>query len=264
MKIIDEAMDQCLLCIDYAFDQDSPSNRETSLRRLQPGIRQKEWWRYQHIHRGLRTLVAYEGPRAVGHVEFMPIEHVPRPVSGHNLTFINCLYVAPEARGRGVASGLLRAAEHEACDRADGMAVLARWGGPALPAHFFIEFGYQPIGSRQNEALLNKPFRRAASPHFLPVRVLSRETEARIPVDFFHCPQCPYSGWALHQLQRPGQLTAADVDLRVIETGERQAVEVWGVASGVYIDGRPYGSVPLNLLEIENALAQARAARLAA
>jgi GNAT superfamily N-acetyltransferase len=264
MKVIDEAMDQCLLCIDYAFDQDSPSNREVSMRRLQPGIRQKEWWRYHHVHRGLRTLVAYEGPRAVGHVEFMPIEYAPRPVSGHNLAFINCLYVTPEARGRGVGAGLLEAAEHEVRERADGMAVLARWAGPVLPARFFIETGYQPIGSRQGEALLNKPFRRAASPHFLPVRVLPRQSEGRIPVDFFHCPQCPYSGWVLHQLQREGQLTAPEIDLRVIETSEREVVELWGVANAVYIDGRPFGSVPLNLLEIEHALGQARAARLAA
>jgi hypothetical protein len=68
----------------------------------------------------------------------------------------------------------------------------------------------------------------------------------------------------LHQLQRQGQLAAPDIDLRLIETGEREAVELWGVANGVYIDGRPFGSVPLNLLEIENALGQARAARLAA
>lgn len=264
MKVIDEAMDQCLLCIDYAFDQDSPSNRELSLRRLQPGVRQKEWWRYHHAYLGLRTLVAYEGSRAVGHVEFMPIEHAPRPVSGHNLAFITCLYVAPQARGRGVGAGLLEAAEREVREHADGMAVLAHWAGPALPAHFFIEFGYQPIGNRQGEALLSKPFRRAASPHFLPVRVLPREAQGRIPVDFFHCPQCPYSGWVLHRLQRGGHLSAPDIDLRLIDTGERQAVELWGVANRVYIEGRAFGTVPLNLLEIEQGLSQARAARRAA
>ena len=261
MKVIDEAMDQCLLCIDYAFDHDSPSNREVSLRRLQPGVRQKEWWRYHHAYLGLRTLVAYEGPRPVGHIEYMPIEHAPRPVAGHNLAFINCLHVSPHARGRGVGSGLVEAAERQVRDHTDGMAVLASWSGPSLPAHFFIETGFQPVGSRQGEALLNKPFRRASSPHFLPVRFLPRTSEGRIPVDFFHCPQCPYSGWVLHKLQREGQLDAPDVDLRLYDTGDRQAVEMWGVSNRVYIDGRPIGSVPLNLLEIEHGLAQARAAR---
>jgi GNAT superfamily N-acetyltransferase len=261
MKVIDEAMDQCLLCIDYAFDQDSPSNREVSLRRLQPGVRQKEWWRYHHAYLGLRTLVGYEGPRPVGHIEFMPIEHAPRPVAGHNLAFINCIYVTPQARGRGVGRGLLEAAERQVRDRADGMAVLARWSGPALPAHFFIESGFQPVGSRQGEALLNKPFRRASSPHFLPVRFLPRAAEDRVPVDFFHCPQCPYSGWVLHKLQREGQLDARDIDLRLYDSGDRQTIELWGVSNSVYIDCRPIGSVPLNLLEIEQGLAQARAAR---
>jgi GNAT superfamily N-acetyltransferase len=261
MKVIDEAMDQCLLCIDYAFDQDSPTHREASLRRLQPGVRQKEWWRYQHAYLGLKTLVAYEGTRPVGHVEFMPIEHAPRPVAGHNLAFINCVYVAPQARGRGVGIGLLEAAERQVRDHADGMAVLARWSGPTLPAHFFIEAGFQPVGSRQGEALLNKPFRRAASPHFLPEHLLPREAAGQVAVDFFHCPQCPYSGWVLHQLQRGGQLGASDIDFRLYDTGDRQAVELWGVSNSVYIDGRAISSTPLNLLEIERGLAQARAAR---
>jgi hypothetical protein len=80
-------------------------------------------------------------------------------------------------------------------------------------------------------------------------------------VDFFHCPQCPYSGWVLHQLQRGGQLGASDVDFRLYDTGDRQAVELWGVSNSVYIDGRAISSTPLNLLEIERGLAQARAAR---
>ncbi len=261
MKVLDEAMDQCLLCIDYAFDQDSPANREVSLRRLQPGVRQKEWWRYHHICRGLRTLVAYEGTRAVGHVEFMPIEHAPRPVAGAMLTFLNCLYVAPEVRGRRVGAGLLAAAEHEARNHSDGMAVIARWSGPGLPAHFFTALGYQPVASREAEALLSKPFGRAASPHFLPVRHIPRQGGEHIAVDFFHCPQCPYSGWVFDQLQREGEFAGPDVDLRLIDTGEREAVERWGVANAVYIDGRPFGSFPLNLLTIEKGLAQARAVR---
>jgi len=264
MKVLDEAMDQCLLCIDYAFDQDSPSNRDVSLRRLQPGVREKEWWRYHHVYQGLRTLVAYEGTRAVGHIEFMPIEYAPRPVVGANLTFVNCLYVAPEARGRRVGAGLLAAAEHEARRHSVGMAVIARWAGPALPAHFFTAFGFQPVASREAEALLHKPFGRAASPHFLPVRHIPRQGRERIAVDFFHCPQCPYSGWVFDRLQREGQFARHDVDLHLIDTGEREAVERWGVSNTVYIDGRPCGSVPLNLLTIEKGLAQARAARLPA
>jgi hypothetical protein len=60
------------------------------------------------------------------------------------------------------------------------------------------------------------------------------------------------------------EFAGPDIDLRLIDTGEREAVERWGVASTVYIDGRPHGSVPLNLLTIEKGLAQARAARGAA
>jgi hypothetical protein len=142
MKVLDEAMDQCLLCIDYAFDQDSPANREVSLRRLQPGIRQKEWWRYHHVYRGLRTLVAYEGSRAVGHVEFMPIEYAPRPVVGQHLAFPTaCMWRLARSRG---GRRLLEAAEHEARKRltAGGHRLLVGPGRPGVLLH-------RPATSRQ-------------------------------------------------------------------------------------------------------------------
>ncbi len=262
MKIIDEAVDQCLLCIDFDSDQDCPSYREVARSRFQPGVMQKEWWRYHHAYLGLRTLVAYQGRRAVGHVEFLPIEHAPRPVEGQGLAFIDCLMVAEDARGQGVGRALLEAAEGEARRRYAGMAVLCQWTRPAMPARFFTHLGYHPVATRGDEWLLNKPFGRAYSPRLLPVHYTPRRAARRVAVDFFHCPQCPRSGRALDLLRRRARVLPR-VDLRVIDTGERPAIETWGIANAVFVDGRRAGRVPLDALEVGQELDQALAAQAA-
>jgi GNAT superfamily N-acetyltransferase len=262
MRILDEAMDQCLLCIGYDFAQDSPSQREVARNRYQPGVQEKEWWRYQHIHLGLRTLVAYEGRQAVGHIEFIPIEHAPRPIGGKNLVFIDCLYVAPHARRRGLGRALLEAAEAIARQRADGMAVLTNWSDPTMPSRFFCHHGYHPVAARGDQMLLNKPFRRAYSPHFLRMRYDPLARTDRIALDFFHCPQCPFSGLVLKQLA-PWAARRPDVDLQVRETGERSQVEDWGIAHAIFVDGRPVPGFPPDLAGVHHALESARASRLA-
>src|SRR3990170_4976996 len=102
MKIIDDAMDQCLICIGYTFEHDTPLDRDIALGNFMPGVRQKVWWRWYQTYLGLRTLVAYIGPRPVGHIEFMPVDYAPRPVAGERLMMINCLLVARDVRGQGV------------------------------------------------------------------------------------------------------------------------------------------------------------------
>lgn len=257
MKIIDEAMDQCLLCIDYDFAQDSPSQREVARREFGSGVSQKEWWRYQHAYLGLRTLVAYIGRRPVAHIEFIPIEHAPRPVAGIGLAFIICLYVAPDRRQQGIGTALLQAAESEVRGHATGIAATAAWTGPSVPARFFTHLGFHPIATRGDQCLLNRPFDRAYSPRFLPVRYQPRLDARCITVDFFHCPQCPYSAFVLERLRRRARQTDR-LDLRVLPVPDRSAIEALGLADTIILNGKPIATTPFDLsavlLHIERAL----------
>lgn len=257
MKIIDEAMDQCLLCIDYDFTEDSPSQREVARREFGSGVSQKEWWRYQHAHLGLRTLVAYSGRRPVGHIEFMPIEHAPRPVTGDGLAFIICVYVAPDSRRQGIGKALLEAVESEVTGHAAGLAVMAAWTGPSVPARFFTHMGYHPVATRGDQCLLNRPFDRAYSPRFLPILYQPRLDARRVTIDFFHCPQCPYSAFVLDRLRRRARQTD-QLDLHVIPVSDRRTIEAGGLADTILLNGRPIATTPFDLsavlLHIEGAL----------
>ncbi|MGD2252458.1 MAG: GNAT family N-acetyltransferase [Anaerolineales bacterium] len=244
MKIIDEAADQSLLCIDYDFEDDYPLHRELSRGRFRPGISEKEWWRYHNIHLGLRTLVAYDGPRPVGHIEFMPIEYAPFPVIGENLMMIHCMLVAKHARGRGFGWGLLEAVEEEARATSDGVAVFAGRSTSFMPAGFFAHCGYRAADRSNYDWLLYKPLRDIPPPELLPMRPRSWGKNDRLNVAFFYCPQCPISGWALERIRSQLKKRRDRIDLQVFRLDSRSKIEHYGLARGVFIEGQQVGGFP--------------------
>jgi GNAT superfamily N-acetyltransferase len=238
MRIFEDPMDQCLLCVGDDSRDDSPRGREAALRSFQPGVRLKEGWRYRNTYLGLRTLVAYAGSHPIGQIEFMPIEQASAPVDGGELIFINCLCVAPRFRRQGVGRALLAEAEHAAHKMRGGVAVVASRQGPAMPADFFLHSGYQRIALRGEDILLDKPLPDAEPPSFLPRRPTPACDPERVTVDVFACPQCPRNSWTLDRLrsslqQRPG------VVMRVFDTSERRAIRRWGLAWQILVDGEP-------------------------
>jgi GNAT superfamily N-acetyltransferase len=247
MKIIDDATDQCLVCIGYTFEQDTPLGRDMALSNYMPGVRQKVWWRWYQTYLGLRTLVGYIGPRPVGHIEFMPIEHAPRAVSGERLMMINCILVSREFQGMGVGRELLQAAEDEAQVRMDGMAVVCCSRDEWVPASFFEHMGYSLQAEREGELLLTKSFASIRPPQFLPVFYDPQPVTGRVQVDFFHCSQCPLSGCSLRAIKRAARDRPLPVDVRVFETCERAEVERWGIARAVYVDGQRVGGPPFEV-----------------
>jgi len=245
MKIYADPMDQTLLCAGYDYLADCPMRREVVQSRMEPGIRQKKWWRYQHAYLGLEIHVAYIGPRAVGHIEFMPIEHAPRPIAGGHMAVITCLHVAPEYQGQGIGEALLRAAERAARVRFAGMAVIAQTGHAFLPVGFFLRMGYRMVDARGGLRLLHKPFEYAGvTPAFLPIRYRPRVGDGRIKVDLFHCPQCARSGWAVDRIRRELRAAGRQVDIQVFNASERQQVEAWGLDLAAYVDGEPIAWLP--------------------
>jgi|GEM_PF-1642152 GNAT superfamily N-acetyltransferase len=262
MKIFDDPMDQCLLCTGYSFEQDCPLRREFYLHGFQPGVQQKEWWRYSHTYLGLKTLIAYQSHRPVGHIELIPIEHAPRPVGGHGWLVVDCIKVDPMARGKGVGRALMEAAATYATEQGRGLAVLARRRGDFMPASFFLHLGFEQRATRHDDVLLAMPLNAGGPLRLLPMRFQPQLAADRVMVDFIHCPQCPQSGWALTELERQLAHWDAPISLRVHETGDRRKVTELGVAFGVYVDGREVGVLPPNPSAVLKAVRQAAEERV--
>ena len=117
--------EQTLLCLNYDFAKDWEMDREQAFKQLGRAKDVKRFWNYSTLFKGVRILVAYEGASPVGHLEYIPIEHAPRPVKGENLTFITCMFVPPKHRWHGVGAQLLKACEEKAREHTGGLAVIA-------------------------------------------------------------------------------------------------------------------------------------------
>jgi GNAT superfamily N-acetyltransferase len=244
MKIYEDSKDQCLLCIGYDFKGDYPLQRELALKKYRDGVKEKEWWRYHHSYLGLKTWVAYQGVEPVGHIECIPVEHAPRPISGEDLIVITCLHVVEKAQNHGVGSALLRTAEEYAFQREKGIAAISNKEEAFMPLPFFEYQGYQPVEDRAMQTLVFKSFNGAPDPTLIPLGYQPIPVKDKVSIVYFHCPQCPKSGWILKKLEKKAGNEKGRVLLQIFNTGDRADVEQLGIAQGVYINGRISGSFP--------------------
>lgn len=259
MKIIDEGQDQALLCVGYDFSNDCQSEREAALRRFGRGVNVKRWWNYHRAHRGLRVLVAYQGARPAGHIEFLPIEAAPQPVAGEALIFVDCLFVPRPAQGRGIGSGLLQACEAEARPHARGLAVVAYPNSPFMPAGFFLRHGFTTVAEGNSAWLMSKQWAEAPPPRFLPLCYTppADVRPGQAVVDYYWCGQCPYSVRTLDRLRRVARSMGEAVVVREVNTDDRALMERLGVAAGCFVNGRRVFSYPPSEAQIREALEMA-------
>ena len=244
MKIYEDSKDQCLLCIGYDFKEDFPLQRELALRKFKEGVKQKEWWRYHHSYLGLKTWVAYQGVEPVGHIELIPVEHAPRPISGEDLMIITCLHVVEKAQTHGIGRALLTTAEEYSFSRNKGIAACSFESGNFMPGSFFSHFGYENIAERDTQILAFKSKNGTPTPMFIPIGYQPIPVKDKVSVVYFHCPQCPRSGSALEKLKKKSRTKKDQVILQTFNTGERKEVERLGISHGVFIDGQVIGSFP--------------------
>ncbi len=244
MKIYEDSKDQCLLCIGYDFEGDFPLQRELALRRYRECVKEKEWWRYHHSYLGLKTWVAYQGVEPVGHIECIPVEHAPRPISGEDLIVITCLHVVEKAQNHGIGNALLRTAEEYAFQRDKGIAAITNKEEAFMPLPFFEHLDYQALEDREMQTLVFKSRNGIPTPKLLPLSYQPIPVKEKVSIVYFHCPQCPKSGWALKKIKRKVKTKKDQVLLQILNTGDRVDIEQLGIAQGVYINGRSMGSFP--------------------
>jgi GNAT superfamily N-acetyltransferase len=244
MKIYEDPKDQCLLCIGYDFKGDYPLQRELALRKYKDGVKEKEWWRYHHSYLGLKTWVAYQGVEPVGHIELIPVEHAPRPITGEDLIVIMCLHVVEKAQNHGIGGALLRTAEEYAFQRGRGLAAISNKEETFMPLPFFEHSGYQPIEDREMQTLVFKSQNGTPTPSLIPLGYQPISVKNKVSIVYFHCPQCPKSGWTLKKLEKKVKNKKNRVLLQTLNTGDRAEVEQLGIAHGVYINGQSIGRFP--------------------
>jgi GNAT superfamily N-acetyltransferase len=233
------------------------------------GAPRRTLWYRKMREQGLRAKLALDDDGEVGGM----IQYVPAEVSfidGGDLHFILCIWVHghKEGRGnfqgRGMGKALLHAAEEDA--RALGARGMAAWG-VVLPfwmrARWFKRYGYRRVDRNGIAALMWKPFVEGARPpRWIPERKRPGAVSGQVTVVSL------LNGWcvAMNLVHERARRAAAEFGERVvfqeIDTSDREAFSEWGIADGLYIDGKQVRTGPPPSYEKIRKLIEKRVRRL--
>jgi hypothetical protein len=143
---------------------------------------------------------------------------------------------------------LLAAAERDVAER--GAKGMAAWG-LALPfwmkASWFRKQGYRRVDRDGIAVLLFKPFTDdAVEPKWIRQRRTPAREPDRVAVTAFCNGWCPAQNIAFERTKRAAAEFGDDVVFREIDTSDRATFLEWGIADGVFVDGKRlrYGPPP--------------------
>jgi GNAT superfamily N-acetyltransferase len=209
------------------------------------GTRKRDWYEAMRT-RGLRVKLALDDADTVGGmIQYAPIEETF--VSGKDLYFIFCIWVhgykvgRGDFRRRGMGKALLQAAEADA--RALGAKGMAAWG-VALPfwmrASWFRKRGYRVADRDGIRHLLWKPFASdAAKPRWVKEQKRPPAVPGHVQVTSFVNGWCPSQNIACERAKRACAEVGDRVTFTEIHTADAATFREWGIADGLFIDGKP-------------------------
>ena len=230
----------------------------------------KEIWFQKMRDKGFYAKLAVENGDAIGMIQYLPAEHTV--IAGEDLYFINCIWVhghkkgVGNRQGKGIGKALLKAAEEHI--RSMGKKGVAAWG-LALPfwmkASWFRKQGYRKCDRDGIMVLLWKPFTDdARPPKWIREKKRPQKAGDRVTVTAFINGWCPAQNMVYERAKRAAQELGDKVEFHSIDTSERNVFLEWGIADGLFIDGKRIGSgPPLAFAKIKKKM-QKRVAKISA
>jgi len=211
----------------------------------------KEIWCRAMMPKGLRVKMALADGRAVGMIQYVPIEHAF--AEGRGLYFIHCIWVhghknkgVGDQRKKGIGTALLAAAEEDA--RSLGAKGMVAWG-VSLPflmrASWFKKHGYRKADKNAIALLLWKPFAAdALPPKWIREKKKPRGETGKVVVTAFKNGWCPGMNIVFERAKRASAEYGEAVEFRPVETIDRPTFLEWGIADGLFVDGKQVRTGP--------------------
>ncbi len=184
----------------------------------------------------------------------------PEPVRGKSSLFIDCIWVLPRFKKTGIGKGLM----HQFLDAArkvGGASVLSyegdKWFGyfDYMPTTFFKRFGFEEISRDGTRVLLHLDLGAHLPPRLLTPQSHRIKNEDKTVVNVFCNSQCPWCGWMADEINRNAK--GYDIMLKRTSTDNREAIEEFGLARGISINGKPAITRMAAWKEIKSALHRA-------
>jgi hypothetical protein len=149
-----------------------------------------------------------------------------------------------KAQNHGIGKALLTTAEEYAFQRRKGIAAITNKEEAFMPLPFFEHLGYQALEDRGMQTLAFKAYDGNPIPQLMLLGYQPIPVKGKFSIVYFHCPQCPKSGWTLRKIERKVEEEKNRILLQILNTGDRADVQQLGIAQGAYINGRSVGSFP--------------------
>jgi len=213
------------------------------------GDHKERWYRFMK-DKGLRVKVAVDGDKTLGMIQYVPIEHAS--AEGRDAYFIHCIWVHGHKQGvgdqrkRGLGKALLRAAEEDAAAR--GAKGMAAWG-VSMPvfmrAAWFKKQGYVKVDKTSIQVLMWKPFSKdAVAPKWIREKKRPEGKEGTVTVSCFLNGWCPGMNMTFERAKRAAAEFGGKVRFEAVSTLDRDVFLDWGIADGLFIDGKSVRTGP--------------------
>jgi GNAT superfamily N-acetyltransferase len=189
-------------------------------------------WFMERMGRGSGGFVAYEDEKPVGRVEFHPLEESFAAISGDDLYFMPCIFVAEEAQQEGCGRALMEKVFEATADR-KGVVTVAAEGW--MPKEFFLEMGFEIAQQMGPSYLLLKKHQSDAQCAWMPLAFSAHDEPDRVKVEVVMSYQCPFMIANYRRLvARAGELSDK-VEITEYVLSDRGSLHKYGEMN-LYID----------------------------
>jgi GNAT superfamily N-acetyltransferase len=208
------------------------------------GPHRADWIRAMK-ERGLGAQLAVEGEKTLGMIQYVPIEHAF--AEGKDAYFVHCIWVhghknkgVGDQRKKGIGKALLAAAEGDAKNR--GAKSMVAWGLSMpfwMKASWFRKLGYKKADKLGMQVLLWKPFEEGAeAPRWIREKKRPAAGRGVVEVTAFRHGWCSSGNITFERAKRAAAEFGDKVRWTEIGTLDRTAYLEWGIADGIYVDGK--------------------------
>ena len=214
------------------------------------GHKRSQWYaKMRPLGLGVK-LALHDSGQVGGMIQYLPVEH--STVEGKDLYMVQCIWVHGHKKGRGNFQGkgmgkaLLKAAEEDV--RARGAKGIAAWG-ISLPfwmkASWFKKQGYAKADKNGMAVLMWKQFSpEAQAPRWIKEKKRPALIPGKVVVSSYVTGWCMVQNLAYERAKRASSMFPDKVVFQEIDTSVRANLNEWGIADGLFIDGKPVNTGP--------------------
>ena len=200
------------------------------------GTKKRREFLEKWLNKGFLAKIAFWNDEPMGFIEYSPVEIAPIEIEGKDLMVIHCIDVREEKQR--IGSTLLKAClEDSRAKGKKGIAVIATiW--EHMPGSFFERYGFINVTEHGSINIYFKSFVKSEEPRWLKMSYKPLLISGKLMVDIFHNDLCPAEYGRAETVRAIAREFRNKVILKDYDTNTREEIEKFGIANGIYLNGK--------------------------